>query len=363
MKNLKTNFSGDFIGLEYNNTMYTFNKRAPIVIWIILVIFGISYLKPQIQNRHLLNTNNSYQFLRLNILKIIKMDGVPKTTNRVVAAFKNGDIDINECHNLMHTLGHSAYEFNPNNWDILISPQSTTCFYGFEHGVEAQIFLSKAGDTETMYKELHNYCKMLRNKFPGIDCYHGVGHATIQSMPLLPALAVCDKVVENNDNPSDCYRGAFSEYVNKLNGIDGDTDAPIPGVVPVKYASGHVFDECVKLPLKYQKACAAQFSSFIWDGSLDTSLPVCNTYPDWIAEICSFKSSEAFTTNNFEQMKIIEIPKKLSGMKSAVRKGYIEGSISGYNPYKLNDSGNTETVWCSSLQNTSDKNFCLSLIK
>lgn len=339
-------------------------KLAPIAfIFLILGVSAALFLKPVIKDQIKLNSDNSYQFLKLNIIKIIKKDGIPKSTKRVVDAFKKGDIDINECHNLMHTLGHAAYEFHPKDWDILVSPYSTLCFFGFEHGVEAQIALSKLGDTESMYKDLHYYCQKFRNKFPGSDCYHGVGHAYMQSMSISAALSNCDKVVEVNESPEDCYRGAFSEYTNRLKGIDGDTDSPIPGVTPLVIDEKNVYDECLKLNTKYQKACAAQFTSFIYDGGKETAISKCQNYPDWISEICAFKISEANTNNYFESTKELTIPGGLEKMKFAVRKGYIDGVSVGFLSFKNSAPPDIEKKWCNKLPYQTDINYCLTHIK
>ncbi len=341
------------------------HKSILLVVVIIGVILGSLVIKKTVAefifNQQDLETNSSFEFLRGNINQIIKKDGIAKTVDRIDQVRKDNIIDINKCHDLLHLVGHAAYEFNRQNWNIILSPKSDICFYGFEHGVEAQIVFESSDDVNKMFSNLHEYCSRLKNKFSEIYCYHGVGHAFVQEgQPIESALKNCDKVVENtNDDPLDCYRGAFSEYVNRLAAIDGDTNAPIPGITPTKIEKDHAYDICLKLPLKYQKACVAQFTAFIFDGNLDSSLISCSHYDNLVSNICAFKVSEAYTSNNIERLTIINPPTFFAKLPQSVRWGYISGVISGYVPFRSEELFKKASFWCSLMPYKSDRDFCL----
>lgn len=337
-------------------------SRNAAIITIIIFFLGlvISFRNYKDENSY----ENDYKYLTGNILKIIKKNGVKKSVDVVEHSYNLGLIDINQCHSLLHTVGHAAYEFNSSDKDSIILSKNHICFYGFQHGVEGQIVLSKSWSEELFIQELHNFCKEIKEIYPNIECYHGAGHAFVQQgIPILNILKLCDKISGTTESPEDCYRGAFSEYVNRLRGIDGDTDAPIIGVIPKNIPNEKVFDECLQLPSKYQKSCIAQFSSFLEkNDDLETALNDCNYFKGWVANICAFKITGSYMSVNIGKMSGNEVPKNYQTLSQQVRFGYIDGVVNQYQQLNVTNARETVRKWCLSIEQNLDSKYCLSII-
>lgn len=332
------------------------SKKSAAIVVLFVFLFGltVSLFKTDKATK-----KDDYQYLTGNILKIVKKSGVDKTIDRLDEDFKLGLIDINQCHSLLHTVGHAAYEFYP---DKIVSLKNNICSYGFQHGVEAQIVLQKSYDTQVMADELHIFCQKLEKQYSGIECYHGAGHAFIQQgYKIDKALKACDGIATGSQKPEDCYRGAFSEYVNRLRGIDGDTDAPLVGVTPVVLDKTNVFKECLALEIKYQNACVSQFTSFLENPS-DISIPLsdCNYYSSWVANTCAFKVTGAYVSSRIDTLAGTKIPSNFKELSFEVKKGYIYGMVNQYQQKSGEDSLILAKSWCQSLPDSVSQNYCIS---
>lgn len=337
-------------------------KKRFFLLFLLIAGIFFAYKNPEVFPLDKSNETNSYEYLKGNIKKIYERYGAYKTATRVQAAFKGGNIDINECHSVMHLLGHYAYESRKENFETLASGISTYCMSGFMHGVEAQISLELMDNQKSMSEDLKKYCTEVRKQNGDVICYHGLGHAIIQTTKnLMVSLKTCDTVALEDD-PSDCYRGVFSEYVNLLKGIDGDTDAPIPGVTPVKIEKADTFDTCLTLPTKYQDDCVSQFTSFIYEGDMDQALDICQTFKGWVGKRCAKTSAGNYTFANLATLKKIPLPKYYVLYSWEVKTGYIEGVIEGYTGFIGTPIYGNLEEWCSGLPNSADREYCLKNI-
>jgi len=301
----------------------------------------------------------SYETLHANLNKYILNVGIANTFKRVLQVFDGGSIDVNKCHSLMHQIGHAAYEFHPGNWDLLTLDATQVCMNGYVHGVEAQMAMQWQINPEDSASILRNYCSRLQKKKPGMTCYHGAGHAFVQSYNanIAQALGLCDELTGQSD-PTDCYSGVFSEYRNYLSGYDGDNEAPIAGREPIAIRPEHVFDECFSLADQYQVECVRQFSSFLYTGELAPSISACAHFEGWPAKTCTHIITVSYASVHLPIMHLIPLPEGLMNFSEEVRKGYIDGIFEAYSMYKNFPFYKDRLSWCDSFPIAHDKEYC-----
>lgn len=327
-------------------------KIAAVLI-LILVFFGIY----KTNERILLPDNQTYEELFGNIAKITKSQGVARAHKLVVHNFENGNYDINQCHSLMHVLGHAAYEFQNNDYRSYKIKDFSKCMDGFLHGVEAQIVLEELIDLDRMSLNIKNLCEYVGKVNKGVECYHGAGHAFLQKgfSPRL-ALEQCDKLIAKDSD--DCYRGVFSEYVNFLRGVDGDSDSTIPGVTPIKLEPDKIFRECFDYDSKYRNSCISQFAVFLNDlDGLKTRIDTCNLYDPNTASICTLKVGANYAADNLPKIPELKLPEGFSNYNPDIRRSYITGVVGQYLHYFGSDNKKALS-FCESLDIENDKKFC-----
>ncbi len=298
------------------------------------------------------------QTLFIKIAKETKIKGPSYVFNKIQTGFINENYDINKCHSLLHALGHSAYEYYGKDFKSYGNLDYQMCFQGFQHGVEAQIALQELDDENTLKKTLNSFCDFLKSDNPEAECFHGAGHAFFQNgFNVLSALKRCD-LIEFGGH-TDCYRGVFSERVNRIMGIDGDTDSKIAGFIPEKVDPNNVYKECFGYPFKYREACITQFTILIPDtGGLDNMINTCLRYIDYVEDICIFKISGNLASFTIGENKDVPLPDNFTLLSFRARKIFIEGVINQYDQYPDTPKRNE---FCSRLGNVADKSYCMSL--
>lgn len=322
---------------------------------ILAMVLLITYAKKE---GLFIKKDQTYESLFGNIAKISKTTGVRNAYNLVVYNFENGKYDINKCHSLMHILGHAAYEFNGNNFEVYKNGDMSKCMDGFWHGVEAQIVLEELVDPERMSLSIKNFCKFAKGVNPKVECYHGAGHAFVQKgFSTTLALEQCDRII--SDGYEDCYRGVFSEHVNLLRGIDGDSDSVIPGVIPIKLGQSEIFKECLIYDSKYKNACVSQFSVFVSDiDGLEAQIKTCELYNTDISSVCVLKVAANYASGNLSNNAELTIPRGFSGYGDLTRRSYIEGIVGQYIHHFGPNGGVLD--FCKKLEVENDKKYCLS---
>lgn len=341
----------------------TKNRVAKLTIFLFLSSLLISFTDLPSVNKKDSEGPKEFNYLTTTIVDTIKENRTDIALQQVKLSFDSGVIDINQCHALLHSAGHASYEFSLGNWDKVLFQDTGLCSYGFEHGVEAQIVLENSIDNNKAADILQEYCRRLKVGDANAECYHGAGHAfTQQGLTILSALERCDSLIESG-LPEDCYRGAFSEYVNKLRGIDGDTDAPIPGAVVKKIEITDVFNECLLLDKKYQEACVAQFTSFLYtDHDLETALLGCNYFTGWVGDTCAFKVGGTYASIYIDKTEEFVLPENLGQLSKSIRHGFARGVINQFEHHSGEHRRGDAIKWCGSLMLKDDQRYCLSNI-
>jgi hypothetical protein len=125
------------------------------------------------------------------------------------------------CHSLTHEIGQRAYTLFARNHDFQVSPKTAYCSYGFYHGFMEALVMDK-GDMALARKFCSHVDAQLASITPDatLQCYHGIGHGTVnnhdprtwgvEQAMIDPALALCEKVSEGQDQRSRCATGVFN---------------------------------------------------------------------------------------------------------------------------------------------------------
>lgn len=302
----------------------------------------------------------SYDELHASLNQLIVRKGIPEAISIVRSALEARTIDVNQCHSLLHQVGHSAFEFHRNDWEILTVEKTHICMDGYWHGVEAQMAMDWPSDPDGAARNLRKYCQKLREIDKTASCYHGAGHAFIQRYGnVLPvALGKCDELVLPDDDPNDCYRGVLSEYRNYLMAYDGDNEVPIAGGTPMVPEFRHTFDECASLAPKYRDACVSQFAGFLVTDDLDQAVSSCKFFDGWIHRRCAHTITTSYVSNAFGTLKTIMAPSRMSSFSREMRLGVIDGMYEGLTIF---GKENLKSVWasfCSELTIVSDIGYC-----
>lgn len=308
-----------------------------------------------------LGSKNVFSTLLDQLSTIIEFEGINSAIKLTELALKKEKINIDQCHIILHQIGHEAYQKFSNDLKHLTRRDSNICIASFQHGVEAQVAIDNPGSPEP----LKNYCQALRTVLPGIWCYHGAGHAYLQiTGDVNKALEKCDSLSGGVEtNLENCYRGIFSEYGNWALGYDGDTGKSLPGGPRVKLDLENPYGFCKSLEEKYRPACYSQLTKVYISGDLDSSLQKCLKDPDLeVQKICVNIVSGVYSRSFLATSNFISTPKILSSMSQALRQEYIKGVKDAFVGYRTSGiEKDWQAIICSSLNEERDRQFCNNL--
>ncbi len=342
-------------------------RKIPGIFFMLLIIAlgGTGWIFLRAQRPAVVSERfDSYRELHAAFNQVVARRGIGETLDMVRDTFIRGNITINECHSLLHQLGHAAYEFHRDDWNVLTLEKTRLCMDGFAHGVEAQMAMEWPLHAERVRDDLRRYCKEMRALDQSWSCYHGAGHAFIQrygnDAPI--ALSKCDEAVPQEDEAEDCWRGVFSEYRNFLNAYDGDNEAPIPGMTPKTIPVSETFYECAAVPSKYHDACISQFAGYLITDDLDASVATCLTFGDWVWRRCIQTVASSFVANTFAQTNVMMPVKALSSFTVSAREGFIDGMYEGLVGFQRSDFATQWDMFCSALGGIDDQAYCRSKV-
>ena len=237
---------------------------------------------------NIINTNqeNVFEQIRNQLPTIVKKGGISAALDTADKAIKGKHIALNQCHILVHMIGHEAYFHHFEDVPGMVYENSGSfCGAGMQHGTEAQIVLS----SPDFISDLREYCRELRDVHGAIQCYHGAGHAFMEeTLDAQEAVGFCGKVTDNTGiSPFSCWQGVFSQYEHFANKHDVDTGLRIPGDSWVVLDLHDPLSLCLSLPEKYQYACCTQISR-AFPGDINQSFSYCaqDRYEDDIQYGC-----------------------------------------------------------------------------
>lgn len=346
-----------------------------LVLLIVLNLALLSVLLLQILKPYSIDSPNSviessripkeraFEYLRENIRNTLSKEGIERSLEVVKNSLQRGDINLNQCHIIIHLIGHEAYSRYPNDLKKLAELDLLLCGHAYQHGIEAEIALDLADYKEKLYK----LCELILDKHKGITCYHGSGHAFMHSLlDVTEALKKCDSLSDGpTNNLSDCYNGVFSEYAFQIDGVDGDTGLPIPGGPRVKLEETHVLDFCQSLPTKYQISCGSQLSRIILSTNTENALKACveERFLLTLQASCIRIVSAVIAQREFSTQGTVKVAQDILSYPDEIRLEYIRGIAGEY--WALTNSG-IKKDWraiCNSFKVGADILFCEKMME
>lgn len=153
--------------------------------------------------------------------EVIKNFGITAGFDLVSYIYESEPRFSQNCHALVHKLGETAYFKFSQNQDFDLSPKAAFCAYGFYHGFMETLII-KTGDL----KKARQFCDYVDSQLAKqtsdakLQCYHGIGHGMAgihdpnikgrEQALIDPAIELCEKVSETNDQLYRCASGVFN---------------------------------------------------------------------------------------------------------------------------------------------------------
>jgi hypothetical protein len=235
------------------------------------------------------------------------------------------------------------------------------CLGAYQHGIDAQIFLS----SPDRIADLKKFCRIWRKKRPQDKCYHGVGHEIVRttSGDVIAGLKFCDTLEgERKEDIEDCYAGVFSEYANIA--INFDTDrGMIEGEEP-KLKIEDPYDFCANLDAKYHSACYPELTRLVFVGSQgDEAFLKClnkkNSHDVQIA--CVRRVSGFYTWINLHKSNSVKAPEAVLSFTQDFKEASILGTRGMFSLYAQSGIIKDYDLYCLSFKEQNDIDYCRSL--
>jgi hypothetical protein len=193
-----------------------------------------------------------------SMLDIARTKGIPFGVSVVAEVVERGDISTDDCHLLLHLLGHEAHTVYGYDYEAVFKANhGRICLGGYLHGVEAQIATAGLGAKE----ELWAFCEQMKVRgLTNGPCFHGVGHSAYElTRDIGSSLDFCNAIVGGPESDmSGCWRGVFSEVGFALMGVDSATGQSVPGAEIDGISPDNPLAYCKGLSEWYRDACASQ---------------------------------------------------------------------------------------------------------
>jgi hypothetical protein len=269
--------------------------------------------------------------LERDVTSIIDERGVSYAISLTAVAVKKELITNDECHGLLHLIGHEAYLRMGNEFGTIIAAnQERLCLGGYLHGVEAEI----ASSSNTPKEDLWLLCAAMQEaQVTNGPCFHGVGHSIFElTRDLSSSLAFCDSLSGGPEAyMSGCYQGAFSELGFALLGIDSDTKTSVTPYVHPGIKMDTPLQFCITLPLHYRESCQSQLSKIHYGNAVLPMLRGCEREGEGAA-VCVHTVVGMWTRQTRKERDMLELAKGLEALppplQEAALKGMKEGDVS-----------------------------------
>ncbi|MEI6863795.1 MAG: hypothetical protein WCK46_00270 [Candidatus Adlerbacteria bacterium] len=171
------------------------------------------------------------------ITATMKQSGLSAGFDAVSQYYQTSPEFQNQCHDVMHVLGSTAYSEYKKTGVHIARPETSYCGYGFYHGFMEQMLIELGRD---YLHEANSYCiglltdPVLPSRAAGSSaaaaCFHGIGHALFDSLPgaswgnektmAMQAIGECETVTTNTQWRARCASGVF----NSLSIAEGSND-------------------------------------------------------------------------------------------------------------------------------------------
>lgn len=300
--------------------------------------------------------------LESNIVPVMQKYGLRSGFLLIDQAEKENIISNDQCHALLHYVGHEAFAENPYDYEKITSiVEGTNCIGGFIHGVEAEI-VAESGNVK---QDLWDFCTY--EKENGVNpgpCFHGVGHAAseLYNNDIPKSLAMCDSL-EGGSEPdlTNCYRGVFSQLGNSIIGVDGHTGLSVDRISVIGLDTKKPYAYCEKLETKYQSSCKSQLLKVLTqDVKFEDWLAVCldPTFDYNSQEICTNINAGVYTRATLSFSDTTKLPDAINEFPEGLRKIAILGSLEAFSGYFTDGSQKDWKSFCASFKEIDDQKYC-----
>lgn len=271
-----------------------------------------------------------------NLSEITTKTGYEGAIGLIQTAQREGKIQRDECHELMHLVGHEVYSKKSSQMPFLLKKYGTYCQSGFPHGIEAQIALEET-DTKARATKLQEYCQLFKKSFSPASCYHGAGHAYYQMRhDEKNALANCDTLKGKNVDLEPCYFGVFTELANDFLGVDSELGLAVAGKHRQIEAPQKPLLFCDRFDIKYRKACWSTLPLLVNSqrkNAGDLSPCLLAEYKPLAQEYCveywaSFISRERLLSKDF-----YIVPESVRELPLELQPSYVRGLLNALNAF------------------------------
>lgn len=309
-----------------------------------------------------ISTTTPLETLRKDISDILKRGGVDGAFQLAELAFHRGALNIDECHTILHLVGHYAYARSDGDLSKLVRKDGLLCVSSFIHGVEAEMALE---GRENAVLQLKNYCAELKKTIPGFWCYHGAGHAFLESQMDIPwALKQCDALTGGPEpDISNCHRGVFSEYGSRALGYDGDTGLPLSGGSPINIDFEKPLLFCDALEKVYRRACYSQLTKIHASrGNANGDIAKGCLVPAYTHE-AQLTCLKIVTGVSFRQQlndrETISPESFILTLASDFRRTYIDGASEGFMAHLQSGKKKDWKTFCNAFSQEDDRIYCM----
>jgi hypothetical protein len=308
---------------------------------------------------------SAFLTLEIAINDVIKTHGIEAGFDLIDEAEKQEFINNDQCHSLLHYVGHAAYSATPNDFEAMTYiAKGSSCIGGYIHGIEAEILLS----SENIIEDTKSFCYYTKKVeiTPGA-CYHGTGHAAAEGYQynIEKALSLCDSLEDGPETDlGNCYRGVFSEVGNVVMGVDGHTGLEQEKIAMQGLDEKNPYAFCELFDERHQSSCISQLTKLVFkDRTLEESLMFC-VNPDFsksTQEICTSITTGSSVRNELSFQETVVLPHKLFDLEKNIRETAILGSLEAFSGYRSDGVDKDWGLFCSQFPSVSDKEFCLDV--
>ena len=334
-----------------------------IVGYIINVYSVSSTFDPQSELQSYVSSDTTvFEILRSNVGTIIERGGVEGMMELLRLAKAADHITINDCHTVMHLVGHEAYHYYEYDLQKLAQKYDGFCGGAYYHGIEAEIVAVRQ-NLPDIAAELEAFCSIAT-----YDCYHGAGHEFMgTSLNVVDSLASCDFLQQRTPqiNLLECYKGVFSETAFQIAGIDGDTGLHIAGEPLVTLQELHPLDYCQKLDARYQEACALQLSRASFGKDKGAALEKCllPKYSEVLQAGCVQVAAASIAQYSFDNTSKLHIEPIVFTLPEVLRHAYIRGAVGEFSAFISTGLALDRSTVCLAFNNAVDEAYCHQLIE
>lgn len=308
--------------------------------------------------------------LETGITDIMKTYGLRAGFLLIDEAERQNIITNDQCHSLLHFVGHEGYAEHPYNYEYLTSlVEGTSCIGGFIHGIEAEIVLT----SDNIKEDLWDFCAytIKSGVRPGA-CFHGVGHAAAElyNYDIPKTLALCDALRDGPETDlSNCYRGTFSELGNIIIGVDGHTGLPVDKVGVEGLNPDNPYLYCQQLEERHQSSCKSQLTKLFTNNvPIEDWIGMCTNqaFDEVSQKICVNITAGVFVRETLSFQKTTTLPETVLDLPKSLRNIAILGSAEAFSGY-FADNDNIEKDWQSfcdtSFIKDDDKAYCTTVFE